>query len=1067
MKKRTICHIVLLTAFCVVAGAPPASADWPTYRANAARSGYTQEQLPEELSLLWTHQSPHAPTPAWPTRNRQQFDRAYQPVIAGGLLYYGSSADCKVYALDVVTGAIRWTFYTDSPVRFAPAVWQDRLLVSSDDGHLYCLAAADGRLLWKLRGGPKAEMIMGNDRMISRWPARGGPVVVDDLVYFGAGIWPTEGIFIYAIDPATGRVLWCNDSSGSIEMDQPHPTARAKSGIASQGYMAVCGDLLFVPTGRAVPAVFDRTEGELRYFHLQQNQSSGGCDVVAIDDYFFNGAEMFVGADGVKLNLPKGSRVGLQTAAHPDFIISTRNRKIIAFNRRKLLVARKVTDRKGKEKLVKVLAPPAWTVELPEGTMAPANTRKGTEQPAINLMGSTAWSRPSLFGVPSALIVAGDKIIAAGRRKVVQVDVRSHKVVWDAKTDGAAFGLAVADGRLYVSTDRGIIHCFGAGNSNVMEAGDARPQAIPADDSSIYSMAAEEIIRQTGVTEGYCLDIASGRCELALELAKQTELQIYCVEKDPAKVKAARHMLDAAGFYGSRVTVHQADPTDAPYPDYFADLVVSGRSVTEGPSIVPLKAVQRMQHPFGGIACIGKPGATRRTIRGPLEGAGNWTHQNTDVANTRCSSDSRVHGPLKMLWFRDTDFVMPNRHGRGPAPLVRNGRMIAEGLHGIRATNIYNGHTLWEFPIDNILLPYHAEAQLGAAWCGSNICISDDRLFVHDRETCLALDMKDGKKLAELSPPLRKDGKQGVWGYVACVDGTLFGTLVDEEHLVKSWSTKWDTSRLFTESILLFAMDAQTGEPKWSFTPEHSIRPSAIAIGDGRIYLIDRPVAPLEELSFNEDEARADAKRRAAVNGRIAEEEFLRLTEHKTGRLLALDARTGKVVWENDKEIFGTMLALGSEHNVLVMGYQARHKPHDWNASELGNRMAGFRPSDGTRLWDVACEYDSPPIINDRTIYAQPGAWDILTGEQLQFEFTRSYGCGTVVGSKRMLVFRSATLGYFDLTGTRRTENYGGIRPGCWINAIPAGGLIMMADAASWCTCSYLNQATCALQPIE
>ena len=161
------------------------------------------------------------------------------------------------------------------------------------------------------------------------------------------------------------------------------------------------------------------------------------------------------------------------------------------------------------------------------------------------------------------------------------------------------------------------------------------------------------------------------------------------------------------------------------------------------------------------------------------------------------------------------------------------------------------------------------------------------------------------------------------------------------------------------------------------------------------------------------------------------------------------------------------MLALGSEQDVLVMGYQARHEPHKWKESELGNRMAGFRPANGMRLWDVGCQYDSPPIVNDRTIYAQPGAWDILTGVQLQFEFTRSYGCGTVIGSKRMLVFRSATLGYFDLTGTRRTENYGGIRPGCWINAIPAGGLILMADAASWCTCSYLNQATCALQPVE
>ncbi len=71
------------------------------------------------------------------------------------------------------------------------------------------------------------------------------------------------------------------------------------------------------------------------------------------------------------------------------------------------------------------------------------------------------------------------------------------------------------------------------------------------------------------------------------------------------------------------------------------------------------------------------------------------------------------------------------------------------------------------------------------------------------------------------------------------------------------------------------------------------------------------------------------------------------------------------------------------------------------------------------------------------------------------------------MASLQMVVFRSALLGYFVLTGTRRTENYGGIRPGCWINAIPAEGLILMADVASWCTCSYLNQATCALQPVE
>ncbi|MCY2992937.1 MAG: hypothetical protein NTY19_34405 [Planctomycetota bacterium] len=88
-----------------------------------------------------------------------------------------------------------------------------------------------------------------------------------------------------------------------------------------------------------------------------------------------------------------------------------------------------------------------------------------------------------------------------------------------------------------------------------------------------------------------------------------------------------------------------------------------------------------------------------------------------------------------------------------------------------------------------------------------------------------------------------------------------------------------------------------------------------------------------------------------------------------------------------------------------------------------------------------------------------------MTRKSLPFTLQRSYGCGIPAGSRNLLVFRSATLGYIDLTRGQQTENYGGIRPGCWVNAIPAGGLVLLADAASWCTCSYLNQATIALEP--
>jgi hypothetical protein len=156
------------------------------------------------------------------------------------------------------------------------------------------------------------------------------------------------------------------------------------------------------------------------------------------------------------------------------------------------------------------------------------------------------------------------------------------------------------------------------------------------------------------------------------------------------------------------------------------------------------------------------------------------------------------------------------------------------------------------------------------------------------------------------------------------------------------------------------------------------------------------------------------------------------------------------------------MLVASEAHDVLLMAYQdTRFKL----PSEVGGRMAAFRSADGKRLWDVKAKYGSRPILNGRTIYAQPGAWDLLTGKRDEtFTFARSYGCGTLAGSRNLLVYRSATFGYRDLTGSRGTENFGGIRPGCWINAIPAGGLVLMPDATSRCVCSYLTSASIALQ---
>ncbi len=547
---------------------------------------------------------------------------------------------------------------------------------------------------------------------------------------------------------------------------------------------------------------------------------------------------------------------------------------------------------------------------------------------------------------------------------------------------------------------------------------------------------------------------------MALELARRSELVIVGMEKDPAKVRHARELLDREGLYGARVTIHEGDPAQAPYADYFADLVVSAGGV-EGQPIAT--GYERMIRPCGGASCLGAPGKMRATVREALAGAGDWTHQNTDAGNSFCSADTAVRGPLEMLWFRDTDLVMSNRHGRGPTPLVADGRMFVEGLHALRAIDLYNGRTLWERGLENALLTYHREHSIGAAWAGSNYCLGNGCLFVHTGKSCLRLETSTGRLLAEYPVPAHADGKPGTWAYLAYDGATLYGSLADEDYLVRCWSDDWDTSGQFIESRMLFALDAQTGKLRWSYTPKHSIRNNAIAIDGGRVFLIDRPRAEADDLRFPIARVTAEAQRRAAVSGKSKAEELRGLTEQPLGRLVALDSGSGKELWFIDREVFGTQLAVSRAHGMVLMSYQPGHQAT--LVSERGDRMAAIRASDGTRLWDTSAKYVARPILNDRTIYAEPGAWDLLTGKQLPFRIERSYGCGIPSGSRNLILFRSATLGYIDLGRGQETQVYGGIRPGCWVNAVPAGGLVLMADSASWCTCSYLNQATVALKP--
>jgi len=255
------------------------AADWPTYRADSARSGVTKEQLKLPLQPAWTHQPQHAPRPAWrnPARrdmyndknndlkHRQLFDHAFHVVADAKQIYFGSSADDQVHCLDATTGKERWSYFTEGPVRLAPTLHRGKLYFGSDDGHAYCITT-EGKAVWRQRLAPKDYRIAGNNRIISAWPVRTGILVDNGMAYASAGMFPSEKVHLVGFSAVDGKEKWRTTSDK----------------LPAQGYLLMSKTLVYVPTGRSAPILIRRVDGH----PLGVSAGQGGTEATMMDGGF-------------------------------------------------------------------------------------------------------------------------------------------------------------------------------------------------------------------------------------------------------------------------------------------------------------------------------------------------------------------------------------------------------------------------------------------------------------------------------------------------------------------------------------------------------------------------------------------------------------------------------------------------------------------------------------------------------------------------------------------------------------------------------------------------------------
>ncbi|MCX7016210.1 MAG: PQQ-binding-like beta-propeller repeat protein [Candidatus Sumerlaeota bacterium] len=1254
VSRWTVCLCALV---CLLGAVVGFAEDWPTYQHDAARSGVSAESLAAPLTQLWSYKAPFPPSPAWspePNRklegkqllNRVAFDEAFQVAVAGGTLYFGSSSDNTVRALDAASGKEQWTFFTEGPVRFSPMVVDGKCYFGSDDGCAYCVDAKDGKLLWKVSPAPNGERILGNGYMVSRWPLRTGVLVDGGVAYFAAGVFPHEGLMLCAVDAKDGKFLWKNDTIAERSAGQLD--------FSPQGYLLASAKEIFVPSGRGMPAAFHRDDGDwlvqprLGWRDAAAGGIVGGVYALLADGQIYTGTHLIVAvnqetgksgfawfpgrrlvisgddaymATGTEIagvnrpayaeasrELPKqyaekvkanktankakkaeaagepaptgagakaaggkggakkaGKKAGAKPAASKPAaenaaaakpaaedsdaeepgeeaaasaekapqaaqqqLEETKQKLADAQARlRNLAAAGKTTTAEFKEasqdcqECEAQLEAIQKTLAAEQAKFDQIATQSEQAQAAAKAQGKPDLQTAVRWRVPSSceasMILAGKRdgasaclLVAGGDGEVSAFDAATGAPAWSAKVNGRASGLAVSGGRLYVSTDKGEILCFGPAGQAPAAAPQAKPveNPYPADAlTPVYAESAKAIVKNAGVTEGFALVLGGEASRLAYELAKATDLRIYAIESDAAKVDAARKALSAAGLYGGRVCVDQGDPSKLPYANYFANLIVCDSAIANGQLPADPGAIARCLRPCGGVACVGipkgAPPAARQSLdeaalskwieglgfgrcsvitdpeeggkwavmkRPALPGAGKWTSEYAEPGNTACGDDQIVRAPLRLLWYGEpgqTDMI--NRHNKAPAPVSMNGRMFVQGAGVVMAYDAYNGLLLWKRD-----MPEASRDRMVAE--PGNLALSDDSLFVGTAKECVRLDQATGEPKNTYPLPAAPDGQPHQWVYMAYADGKVFGSMAPPTAA---------GANAPPESDAVFALDADSGKLAWMHRGQN-IMDLTIALGEGRMFFVDSSIreeqrqallgqdkAPLKDLTAEEQQKAEAALKK--LDARMA---------------TALDLKTGKAVWEKPVEVTnishvgigGGELCAAYSNGALAL-YGANANAHHWEQFMAGEfsrrRIEVLNAMDGSVLWAKDCNYRHRPLVVGPWIMAEPWAFDLKTGEQRMrpqpftgepsvWEFYRpGHHCGAVSANVNTLFMRSGFTSYYDLAGDSGIEHFSGHRLGCWINAVAANGLMLAPEAAAGCTCLFSVVCTIAMEPCE
>ncbi|HHK42263.1 MAG TPA: hypothetical protein ENJ50_07580, partial [Planctomycetaceae bacterium] len=529
------------------------------------------------------------------------------------------------------------------------------------------------------------------------------------------------------------------------------------------------------------------------------------------------------------------------------------------------------------------------------------------------------------------------------------------------------------------------------------------------------------------------------------------------------------------GLLGERISVHETRDvvTEKRYRPMTFNLIV-----IDGAHPAWYEAARRWVRPWGGCFLADRVPSWWKEVegdagervagyrvwrRGAPSGAGEWTHPYADESGTVCSRDARVAPPYRLMWFgRPGPRHMYDRHWKAVPPLFREGRLYVIGRDWLAGVDAYNGTMLWERAV-----PGAGRVAL-LRDCGNMVVDRDNRVWVAADERAVVLDGASGDVLATL-PVRRYAGREGHWGWLSASGEVVLGTAQRAEAEMKESRTAdyravWENDQPVVTGFALFGLDRQDMRPLWKYTPQKGaiVNPTLMSMADA-VFFVES----------------GNPKTLAHPTGRI------RLAELFSGparpELVAVDKRAGKVLWRQPLDLapvaVNAVYLQGADGMLVVTGTRV--------ATLKGKQLIQYRliavdaktgsvrwqtddtPSHADKVQGGHGEQTQHPAIVEGIVYGPGFARVLETGKPHDgWRWQKSPKCTPVALSRYGAFSRwdGRPTGFVLKDGKMQALTTVS-RPACYLNILPVGGIVLVPEGSSGCTCGYSIQASLAFYP--